>query len=221
MKYSVLIILSLISIIAVVFGIQRLTITPSTITVIGTGRLTVPAGKLSMIVTKDNIGSSADSTIEMGEIALSSLIETAKNIAGKDIEITKSFYSIQSAALSATDPTSRLYQVQNAFLIRTDQVAKASELVRQLYTKGATSVTGINFEAADKTQREQEAREKAVADAKDQGVKISSTIGRKLGRVISITDDQSGASSSVSSVKEGSTDTIEIVKNVSITYELK
>jgi uncharacterized protein len=198
----------------------RLMLRPAQITAIGVGEVDFQPDEVTMVVTNVTTGVSSTETITTGDADLQALIFTAKNIA-PDIEISKSFYQTAPASLATGQ---RYYQTANAFSIKSSDVSKASTIVQALYADGATSVSNVTFSSTNKEAIEQEAREKAVADAKSKAKEIAKAAGKRLGRMIAISDDYSGASSTISSsdATGGNSDfsNVSINKAVSIVYEI-
>jgi len=70
-------------------------------------------------------------------------------------------------------------------------------------------------------RHQKEVRKLAIKNAREEGRKIASSMGRILGRIITLADDQAEASSTISS-GEGSVGSgeMDISKSVSVVYEL-
>jgi len=100
-------------------------------------------------------------------------------------------------------------------------VTLANGLIKNLYANGATSITSIAFSPENKAEVEQQARDLAFQDAKEQATKMAKSVGKRLGRIISIADDQAEVEGTVSSAQGADgTSNIEISKQVSVVYEI-
>lgn len=198
-------------------AVVRVSLFPnSPLTVVGVGKLNVAPEKAAFIVSRVNESRDAVSAINEGEAGIKSLIDTTRSIAGDTVDIKTSFYQIA--------PTGTSYQVANAFSVTTSEVAKVSELVKSLYRGGATSLSAVSFTTADESKTEQQARELAIKDAKMQAERIAKASGKRLGKLLSVTDDNSGASSTIGTDKnskstQGMSD-IEVTKRMQVVYEL-
>jgi len=199
---------------------------PSTqISVTGIGELSTKVNKVSMIVTRTNSSPLAANAIQNGEEGLSTLIKEAKAIVGEGTEIQKSFYTISQNSgqqvVGSQLVTVSNYQVSNGFKITFNQVDKVTELVKALYASGATSISNITFLPENEDQIEKEARKLALKNAREEGRKIAASMGRILGRIKTVADDQAEISSTISSA-EGSVGSgeMDISKSVSVVYEL-
>ncbi len=191
----------------------------SSLNVVGVGKVSVVPEKVSFIVSRVNSGSDVVRMLNEGEAGIKSLINTTRSIAGTDAEIKKSFYRTVPPSGTQT-----LYQVVNAFSVTANQVDKINELIKSLYLEGATTVSNVSFESSNKSLTEQQARELAVKDAKAQAQRIAKAAGKRLGKLISINDDNSSATSTIGTDSQSgaalSLDEIEIVKKVSVVYEV-
>lgn len=190
---------------------------PTGLTVVGEGKLSVVPEKVEMIATKVTANADVTKAIDDNELGIKALMDITRGIAGADTQIQKSFYQVT--------PQSGQYLVASAFSIKTSNVAQVNSLVKTLYQSGATSVTNVKFSASDQTASEQQARVLAVKDAKDKALKIAKAAGKRVGRLVSISDDNTVASSSVGTAPVGtgtqvSLGQIEIVKRVQVVYEV-
>jgi uncharacterized protein YggE len=187
---------------------------PTGLTVIGEGKLTVVPDTLEMVVTKVTGGVDVVKAIDDNDSGIRTLTDVSKGLAGADAEIRKTFYQVT--------PQSGQYLVASAFSIKSRNVSEANGLVKLLYQSGATSVSNVQFSNQDQTGVEQQARVMAVKDSKAKATKIAASAGKKLGRLVSISDDNSSAASSVGTASNGagSLSEIEIIKRVQVVYEM-
>ncbi len=194
---------------------------PATLTVSGIGKVSTVPQSVSLIVTRTNVALDPALAIDAGESGLVALINEAKNIVGADAKVEKSFYTTSVTSAQQASGVVKVFQIANGFKITFNDVSKTNELIKTLYSKGATSISSVSFIPADKDQTERDARKLAIANAKEEAVKIAKSMGKRVGRVVSFADDQVDASSTISS-SEGSfgTESIDITKAVSVIYEI-
>jgi len=199
---------------------------PSTqISVTGLGELSTKVNKVSMIVTRTNSSPIPSDAIQKGEEGLNTLIKEAKTIVGEEAEIQKSFYTIsQNSGQQVVGNqlvTVSNYQVSNGFKIIFNQIDKVTDLVKALYASGATSISNITFLPENEDEIEKEARKLALKNAREEGRKIAASMGRILGRIKTVADDQAEVSSTISSSQESvGSGEMDISKSVSVVYEL-
>lgn len=194
------------------FAYSRLIPQSSTITVVGVGKTVVKSAKISLIVSRVSSGSDVAAVIDDNEGAITRLVMVARRLGGAGVEIKKSFYQIT--------PQNNQYLVANAISIKSDNVAGINDLIKEMYRGGATSVSTVAFLPTDEEATEQEARILAVKDALDQAKKIAKSIGKNLGKVVSIADNQEGATSTVSNALAENGSQLTISKSVSVVYEI-
>lgn len=122
------------------------------------------------------------------------------------------------------------WQVNNTIEIILRDINKASDLADLLAKSGANNVYGPNFTMDDTNTPEKSLYDAAIKDAKDKAESIASASGRKLGKVISVTD---GGASNVypmyaqkadlgmggGAVTEPGSTTV--YKNLTVVFELK
>jgi uncharacterized protein YggE len=200
---------------------------PTIITVIGTGKLEVAPAKVEMTVTR--VDSSVDPVVAVnqGETNTKVLIDDSKVLLGEP-DIQRAFYQITPTVVGGD----RLYQVVNVFRLTSTDPGKTSELIKSLYTKGAITITNVNFLPTEQEDVTQEARRLALQDAREQAKLIAKAAGKRIGRIVTITDDLNQASGTISSKENmepnsmpsdfvaAAPDKIEVSKVVSVTYEI-
>jgi uncharacterized protein len=193
-------------------GYQKFMANPATITVTGSGKAMVKPGYVTMIVSKVSVNNDVTAAIDDSEANMTKLMTLATRVGGEGVEIKKSFYQIT--------PESGTNLVANAFSIKSKNVSGVTSMIKQFYQMGATSVSNVTFLPEDADKVESDARKSAVEDAKKQGQKIAASVGKRLGGVVTIADDQAGASSTVSDVGGADNSQITVSKTVTVAYEL-
>ena len=181
----------------------------------------------------------------------------AQKIDAKDIQTiaysVNPQYDYQSAACPAVAPVSsamdvaspvycppgkqvlRGYEVRQTTSVKVHDTAKAGDLLAGVGTKGATEVSGLSFTFDDPTGVQQQARDKAITDAKQKAEVLAKSLGVSLVRVTSFNENGSGyvqrpvaygmgatASMDAKAVApEISTGQNMVSDDVSITYEIR
>lgn len=85
------------------------------------------------------------------------------------------------------------YRASSNLTIKVRDMDKTNSVVDAATAAGANEVGGISFEVADKTKAENEAREKAVAEAKKKAEDAARIAGFRLGRIINYSEGSNGA----------------------------
>lgn len=131
----------------------------------------------------------------------------------------------------------RGYEVRQTTTIKVRDTAKAGDLLTEVGGRGATEVSGLTFTFDNPDAIEAEARDKAIADAKQKAEVLAESLGVKLVRVVSFSENDygmpyyardmaygmGGMAESAVAVKapEISTGENKVISNVSVTYEIR
>ncbi len=83
------------------------------------------------------------------------------------------------------------YQVSQSITVKVRDTKKAGELVSGVGSKGAINVSSLSFTIDDKDALKAEAREKAIADAKENAKKLADDLGVRLTRMTGYWEDES------------------------------
>lgn len=124
------------------------------------------------------------------------------------------------------------YSANTTLTIKVKDLEKINQVIDASTSNGANQVNGLSFDVSDKEKAENEAREKAVEDAKKKAENASKVAGFTLGRLINYQEYfneppvilQSGGSLSEdvtvskTQVEPGST---EITVSVTLSYEVR
>jgi len=124
--------------------------------------------------------------IEEVNTKINDLIKTVKEfgIGAEDIKTQNlSYYQEQKGGLNPGQ-----WQVNNTIEITLREAAKASELTDLLAKTGANNVYGPNFRIDDTNQVEKALYEVAMNDAREKAESLAKASGRKLGKVLSVSD---------------------------------
>lgn len=125
------------------------------------------------------------------------------------------------------------YEVRQTTEVKVRDTSKAGELLAGVGGKGATEVSGLSFTVEDETAVQNEARDKAIADAKAQANALAKSLGVSLVRIVSFSESGSnpgpiyyGMGASAMDAKaapapEISTGQNKVTSNVTITYEIR
>jgi uncharacterized protein YggE len=84
------------------------------------------------------------------------------------------------------------YTANTNLTISIKNIDNVNKVVDAATKNGATQVGGVQFKVADQQKAEDEARQKAVADAKSKAEIAAKIAGFKLGRIINYSENQGG-----------------------------
>lgn len=166
--------------------------------------------------------------------SINSVSESIKRLGvdAKDIQTTN--YNLNPEYDYTTQtPKITSYTASSNLTIKVRQIDNVNAVIDQATSSGANQVWGVSFEVDDKTKSENEAREKAVAEAKNKAEQAAKIAGFRLGRIINYSEDFMGGpiplpyravgalevpSDKSTQVEPGSS---EIVVNVTLSYEIQ
>lgn len=132
----------------------------------------------------------------------------------------------------------RGYQVRQTTTVKVRDTAKAGDLLTGVGTKGATEVSSLTFTFDDPNKLQNDARGKAIADAKDKADELAKELGVRIVRVVSFNENGGGypsplyardmaygtgavANESKAVAPEISIGQNKVTSNVSVTYEIR
>jgi uncharacterized protein YggE len=126
------------------------------------------------------------------------------------------------------------YEVRQTTTVKVRDTAKAGDLLAGVGGKGATEVSGLNFTFDDPTAVQNDARNKAIADAKSKADALAKQLGVSIVRVVSFNENTSGypiytksvaygmgAADSAVAAPQISTGQNKVSDDVSVTYEIR
>lgn len=177
-----------------------------TVSVAGEAQGTARAESVSMVVTKINSGSEASKAIDEGEAGINSLIEETKKIVGNKVEIKKGFYQLTTQANGG-------WMVANAISVKMSDLTKMKEAIKMFYDQGAAAVSNVAFVPQDNQKTEDDLRVEAVKKAKGEAAKIAAAGGRRLGKIVSMSDEPMSVS--------GTFDSLSLLKRITIIFEIR
>lgn len=167
----------------------------------------------------------------------STLIATIKNelvrfnIDAKDIKTIRYNISPEYDYFPARQPRLRGYSTYHSLKITVRQLEDADTIVQTLGAAGITEISQVQFTVDDTMETQNEAREEAIAEAKEKATQLASLSGAKLGKILSIEESASqpnwpypraldgfGGGQAEVGLEEGS---ISITSTVTIIYSLK
>lgn len=165
--------------------------------------------------------------------AINAVSDAIKQLGVEAKDIQTSGYTIYPTQ-DYTDGRQRImgYQATSNLTIKVRDMEKANSVIDAATAAGANQVGGVSFDVDDKTKAQNEAREKAVAEAKRKAEAAASIAGFGLGRIINYNEDFGGyprpipmmaetkmaGGDTVTSLEPGSS---EVTVVVTLSYEIK
>jgi len=164
---------------------STITTQTDTFSVEGVGKVSAPPD-----IAVVNVGVAANGTSVKGvqdelNRKINAVSEAVKRAGVKSEDIQTSNYSIypQYDYQSGVSPITG-YQASSNLTIKVRDIDRTNEVIDGATAAGANQVGGISFDVDDKAKAQNEAREKAVADAKQKAEDAARIAGFRLGRVV-------------------------------------
>ena len=208
-------------------GEQGLTVTGE-----GTSYVTPDVAKIDFGVSTEAKNLADSQKLNSEAIAKIKDALQAYNIEAKDIKTLYYTINPEYNYISSRAPQLRGYTTRHTIEITVRKLEDADSVVQTLGNSGATEVNQVQFTVDDPSEVQNDAREKAIAQAKEKAKQLADLSGAHLGRIISINESTpssdgfypkfsegmgGGSSIAVPGLEEGS---MAVISNVTITYSL-
>jgi len=124
---------------------------------------------------------------------INSVSSAVKNIGIESKDIQTNNYSIHPQ-YDYSGGRQRItgYEASSNLAVVVRNIDKANEVIDSATAAGANTVGGISFDIEDKKKAENEAREKAVAEAKSKATEASRIAGFRLGNIVNYNESFGG-----------------------------
>lgn len=176
------------------FSVNSITTTKSdTFQVNGEGVVDVKPDIALLTVGVQTSGSSVKRAQDQLNEAINKVSKAIKNLGIEDKDIKSTNYNIYPAYdyLGGTQRVTG-YTASTNLSIKVRDIDKVNEVIDTSAANGANQIGGISFDVDDKKQAENEARKKAVEDAKTKAEAASKIAGFRLGKIINYQESLGG-----------------------------
>jgi len=207
---------------------------PGMITVIGEGRVQAKPQVARLTVSWLTAGSNPQEALSSEKGLYNNLIAVLKNKGVNEADIQVAYVRVVAPSTEGGK-----YQTVNALDAKLTKIDQLDQLINDLYSKGAATVANIALSTDNEKELEEQAITKAIEDAQTKARKTAQAAKKRLGRIVSLTSDATGQVSAVTSQAansegasgfsvpaQGQTGSsnlgqIEVIRNVSVVYELR
>lgn len=227
MKFTIKKGLLILVMLVVTFVLWQWLNSPMTVTVVGMGKVSVPATSATITTTVSVNLDDAVSAIA-GAKAKVDVVKSVLISSGIDeSDISVSQITSYPAGLAVSGATG--YQASIQIVAKTEDVAKVGDLIGTLYTAGASLVAQPVLSVENQDDLEAKASDEAIKDAKSQVAKIALKNLKFVKKVVYLSEETSATTSTASSTASGTDDltkematngVFEIAKAVTISYKL-
>ena len=170
-------------------------IPPPTISVTGEATVSVPPDVAQIDGGVTSEAKTAREASEANNAAMGKVLQALKGagIEEKDVQTSRLSLQPQSAPNRTGPPAISGYRASNRVTIRVRDVAKVANAIDTLVGAGANEIGGINFVVSQASKLLDEARERAVADARRKAEIYAKAAGVTLGAPLSISEEGNSA----------------------------
>jgi|SRR3989344_5126623 len=195
---------------------------PGIISVSGEGSKMVKPDLVNMKVSFSNTADNSSQVISGNETLAKSLVSllTAQGVAKEDVTIfNASLTPIQSG-------TALSFRASNDAEIKIKDLSKYKGILNALFSSQFGNISGVSFAVQNSSAPvESEVVDLAIKDAKEKAASLAKASGKRLGRLVSVTVNESGNTQrtiGVSSENDvAAPQEIEIKKSATLVYEIK
>ena len=170
-------------------------IPPAAISVTGEATVSVPPDLAEIGGGVTSEAKTAREASEANNAAMGKVLQALKGagIEGKDIQTARLSLQPQSAPNRSGPSAIAGYRASNRVTIRVRDVTKVASVIDTLVGAGANEIGGINFVVSQASKLLDEARERAVADARRKAEIYAKAAGVTLGAPLSISEEGNSA----------------------------
>ncbi len=163
--------------------------TPNVVTISAEGKVTaVPNVATVQIGTTTTKPTVADAQSENTK-KMNDLIAAVKKEGIADKDIKTSDYSIYPQYdWNGNKNILSGYNVNQTLTLKIRDTKKINAILKLAGEKGANSISNLNFEIDDQDALKEQAREKAIVNAKEKAEKLAKSLGVKLDKIISFSE---------------------------------
>jgi uncharacterized protein YggE len=168
---------------------------PATISVTGEATVSVPPDLAQVDGGVTSEAKTAREASEANNAAMGKVLQALKGAGIEEKDVQTSRLSLQpQSAPNRTGPSAISgYRASNRVTIRVRDVAKVANVIDTLVGAGANEIGGINFVVSQASKLLDEARERAVADARRKAEIYAKAAGVTLGAPLSISEEANSA----------------------------
>jgi uncharacterized protein YggE len=166
-----------------------------TVTVTGSGKVYLTPDISYITIGVHTEGENAAEAVASNNAQTQKVIDSllAQGIDEKDIQTTNFSIYPQQEYDTEGKPTGKIkYIVDNSVFVTVRDITNVGDVLDAAVKSGANSISGIQFDVADKTAALSEARKAAVDDARVKAEELASAAGVTVGDVQTISEYTSG-----------------------------
>lgn len=182
--------LGVVFIIAATSGAFADTPLPESVSVTGTGRVSVTPDRFTFNVGVQTVAQSVDAAVNENNAKVASVIAALKKAGATDKDIRTSNFMINPQQDYQNGQLARIigYQVANSITVTRSNVGEAGKLLQAAVSAGVNTSSGLQFEVSDPSKGRADGLKRAFDDAKAKATILAQAAGRTLGRALTISE---------------------------------
>ena len=163
---------------------------PRTVTVAGTGRVTVPPDVVEVHLGVAVTRPTAAAAQAEAAATMAAILAALREAGVADADLRTQSLTLQPVMDYRNDEAPRLrgYELRNGVVARLRDIARLPAAIDGAIAAGATTLDGVSFDVDDRTAAEAEARAAAVADALERAGALARAAGATLGPVLAVSE---------------------------------
>jgi uncharacterized protein YggE len=163
---------------------------PETVSVGGTGRVSLTPDRFSFSVGVQTVGATVDEAVNENNTRGAAVVAALKKAGATAAEVRTSNFSIfpQQDYTQGKLPRILGYQVTNNVSVTRSQVGDAGRLLQVAINAGVNTASSLNFEVSDPRRGRDEGLRAAFDDARGKAALLAQAAGRTLGRALSVSE---------------------------------
>jgi hypothetical protein len=163
---------------------------PESVSVTGTGRVTLTPDRFSFTVGVHTMAPTVEEAVNQNNAKMTSVIAALKKAGATDQEIRTSNFNVypQQEYVQGRAPRIIGYQASNAITVTKRQIGEAGRLLQVALDAGVNESSGLNFEVSDPARGRDQGLRAAFEHARAKASLLAQAAGRTLGRAITITE---------------------------------
>jgi uncharacterized protein YggE len=175
-------------------GVQTRQENPRTLSVTGTGMVTITPDIAYISIGVHTEAPSASEAVDQNNAQTQKVTDSLKKsgVAAEDIRTTNFSIWPNQKYDPQGQPTGTTYAVDNTVYVTVRDLKKMGELLDAAISAGANNIYSVSFDLADKSADTKKARDLAVKNAQDQAAELAAAAGVTLGEVQTISYSDSG-----------------------------
>ncbi|MHB0875046.1 MAG: SIMPL domain-containing protein [Anaerolineae bacterium] len=202
------------------------------ITVIGQGTVNAAPDVAQATIGVEAIAASVSEASTQATETMGAIITalTDMGVAAEDIQTAEYNVYVDTSAASFGTTTEPSYHVINMVSVAIRDLTAVGDVIDAAVQAGANRIYGVSFSISDTAAVEADAREQAVADARQRAEHLASLVDASVGDVISVSEGVTGGYQPFSSVAKAadglgggtsiSPGQLQVTSSIQVVYEL-